>query len=339
MNKMRVTVIGYSLKEDKKLSNIVSFLTTHGGAEFTETLVPGKVDLVVMNPAMLNNTINIPNFMPVKTDPRVRFVKGIDFLENCCKAKTFLQPTNLETLYPGGVLVVFATDILIEVDDAVNKVITMLENEKKKQIDQLYAVKIHRISLQALQNFMTSSEIAKKANDCVQNYFMNKTSPVHVSRITDEEESKSNNAALPSEILRSVMKLSYLHASKYRYTILITKEKKLYNMASPLVQCFDLEGLGKFLQEQENRRNGKTPTLPIIHVKIPVPSLNSQLTGVSPLLSPKEVKYSDSSSSSEPKTENKNGETQVTKNDEKVDAMETNQSTINDSNLVTPMQI
>jgi hypothetical protein len=57
------------------------------------------------------------------------------------------------------------------------------------------------------------------------------SSRVYISKIADEEESKSANSAIPSEILRTVMKITFLYSSKYRHVILLTRDKKLQKLA------------------------------------------------------------------------------------------------------------
>ena len=52
-----------------------------------------------------------------------------------------------------------------------------------------------------------------------------------MSKITEEEESKSQNNAIPSEVLRSAMKIAFIYASKYRHVIIVTKDKKLQQLA------------------------------------------------------------------------------------------------------------
>lgn len=128
-----------------------------------------------------------------------------------------------------------------------------------------------------LKQFIYSLCRARKAQESIQKYLSTKISTVDVSKITEEEESKNPNALIPSEILRSVMKLSYIMAPKYRFTILISKDKKIAQLAAGNVsynwdktnyikaQWYDsLEDLEKFFVDQENRpsaknSNGKSP--------------------------------------------------------------------------------
>ena len=55
---------------------------------------------------------------------------------------------------------------------------------------------------------------ARKANEKMEALAAVKEAKVEVSKISDDEESKSQNPAIPSEILRSAMKLSFIFAAK-----------------------------------------------------------------------------------------------------------------------------
>lgn len=55
MNKVRFSIVGYNL-QDKRISNIIKFLTEHGGAEFVESLSPSKVDMIVVSRRFQNKT-------------------------------------------------------------------------------------------------------------------------------------------------------------------------------------------------------------------------------------------------------------------------------------------
>lgn len=111
-------------------------------------------------------------------------------------------------------------------------------------------IKIHKTTLKALVNFSTTEAIAKKANDLLEKGLNHlkilltlavvggkSAGGVELSRITDDEESKSQNSVIPSEILRSAMKISFIYAAKYRHVILLTKDKKLQSL-SEMQQVF-----------------------------------------------------------------------------------------------------
>ena len=66
---------------------------------------------------------------------------------------------------------------------------------------------------------------------------MNTKVTTEVSKITEEEESKSKTSGIPSEVLRSAMKMSFIFAAKYRHVVLVTKDKKLQNLAESKRVC------------------------------------------------------------------------------------------------------
>ena len=73
-----------------------------------------------------------------------------------------------------------------------------------------------------------------------------------MSKITDEEESKSQNTAIPSEVLRSALKIAFIYAHKYRHVMLISKDRKLQQLSeTQKMMCVDYDGLEKFFQEQQ----------------------------------------------------------------------------------------
>lgn len=45
--------------------------------------------------------------MACKMEPKIRFIRGIDYLEQCCKAKAMVTPGPLERLLPGGIYYLF----------------------------------------------------------------------------------------------------------------------------------------------------------------------------------------------------------------------------------------
>jgi len=64
------------------------------------------------------------------------------------------------------------------------------------------------------------------------------------------------------------MKMSFIFASKYRHVILVTKDKKLQNLAdSKKVLCFDFENLDNFFKQQEIKRNTKQLSLDVNSTK------------------------------------------------------------------------
>eukprot|EP01114_Cavostelium_apophysatum_P017060 TRINITY_DN4978_c0_g1_i1.p1 TRINITY_DN4978_c0_g1~~TRINITY_DN4978_c0_g1_i1.p1 ORF type:complete len:1011 (-),score=253.35 TRINITY_DN4978_c0_g1_i1:10-3042(-) len=256
---IKFSIIGYP--KDKRSSGIITFLVDHGGAIYQGSLDPQSIDLIVMNPFAVQNTLDIPNFLDCKMEPRVRFVRGIDYLENCCKAKQLLVPTAAERLFPAGGMIVMATDILLEVEDAVPKVAAMVEAEKQNRPEQEWLVKLHKSTLLAVSNFVSNSPIAKKANDSLQHYFSLPPNTTPVSRISEEEESKNKNTAIPSEVLRSAMKLSFTFSGKFRHVILMSRDKKLQALAESIkILCLDLDGLQKFLSVQEQKRTAANGT-------------------------------------------------------------------------------
>jgi hypothetical protein len=57
-------------------------------------------------------------------------VKGIEYLENCCKAKQYLMPQSAEILLPNGGIVVITPDIVLQEDELLPKTVHLLEQVK-----------------------------------------------------------------------------------------------------------------------------------------------------------------------------------------------------------------
>ncbi len=84
------------------------------------------------------------------------------------------------------------------------------------------------------------------------NAITNPITSVIINRIKDEEESKSASALFSSEVLRSAIKMAFLHSDKYRHVILLTKDKKSQKMAQDSkIFSTDLAGLQRFFHLQE----------------------------------------------------------------------------------------
>lgn len=58
-----------------------------------------------------------------------------------------------------GGIIVMATDILLQCEDALPKVIQMLENDRSLRPEQEWIIKIHKTTIKAVNTFATSSEM------------------------------------------------------------------------------------------------------------------------------------------------------------------------------------
>ncbi len=55
----------------------------------------------------------VPGMLECRLNPAIMFVRGIDYLENCCKRQALLTPHPSDVIYPsGGIIVLLADDIL-----------------------------------------------------------------------------------------------------------------------------------------------------------------------------------------------------------------------------------
>eukprot|EP01119_Soliformovum_irregulare_P015872 TRINITY_DN4531_c0_g1_i2.p1 TRINITY_DN4531_c0_g1~~TRINITY_DN4531_c0_g1_i2.p1 ORF type:complete len:770 (-),score=257.37 TRINITY_DN4531_c0_g1_i2:86-2395(-) len=162
---LKFTLIGY--QKDKRFNGVVQFLTTQGGAIFKEKITPGDIDLIVINSQFLAKLIEIPNLGQCKLDPKIVFIRGIEYLERCCLEKKHSVPHPQEILFPSGGVIVIATDLLLSVENLVAKVIALLEN-LKKNTNSIWSIKFHKSTLNAINTFLTSSETARIANATIE---------------------------------------------------------------------------------------------------------------------------------------------------------------------------
>jgi hypothetical protein len=55
----------------------------------------------------------VPGMLECRLNPAIVFVRGIEYLENCCKRQALLTPHPSDVIYPsGGIIVLLADDIL-----------------------------------------------------------------------------------------------------------------------------------------------------------------------------------------------------------------------------------
>lgn len=108
----------------------------------------------------------------------------------------------------------------------------------------------------------------------MEKFYKGQGTSIPVTKITDEEESKSQNSGIlaycinvlivlsgiPSEVLRSALKMAFLYNAKYRHVILISKDKKLQQLSeTQKVLCVDYEGLENFIEEQRSYQKRVQP--------------------------------------------------------------------------------
>lgn len=102
MKNVKFSILGYPA--DQRVNNLIRFLTEHGGAIYKSKLSPGDIDLIVVfittdevniqiNSSFLHRLVEVPRLVECKLDPAVKIVRGIEYLENCCKIKNFVDPT------------------------------------------------------------------------------------------------------------------------------------------------------------------------------------------------------------------------------------------------------
>jgi hypothetical protein len=86
----------------------------------------------------LNQVINLPHLSNIRLNPKVRIVKGIEYLEWCVNAKKLVplsvSPT-LENpapfpLFPMGVMIVVATDLLLSEKGLLQSLVELLKGVK-----------------------------------------------------------------------------------------------------------------------------------------------------------------------------------------------------------------
>lgn len=86
--------------------------------------------------------MEVPNLQNCKLNPHLQIIRGIDYLENCCKTKQLLTIPESEKLFKNGKLnfyflfilsilkggiIVPATDIILEEDNILNSIINLLK--------------------------------------------------------------------------------------------------------------------------------------------------------------------------------------------------------------------
>jgi hypothetical protein len=90
-----------------------------------------------------------------KLNPNITFVKGLEYLENCCKFKAMNPITSNDRLFPNGGIIVVTQDIILDTENVLPNIAALLE--KNKSSDEDWSIKIHKITDRALTNFATSS--------------------------------------------------------------------------------------------------------------------------------------------------------------------------------------
>ena len=87
----------------------------------------------------MSRLIEIQHFVRLKTSTNVKIVRGLEYLEACAQAKTFLtlQPSTVANdvspyslLFPGGVMLIVATDVLLSENDLLPQLVNSMKEMK-----------------------------------------------------------------------------------------------------------------------------------------------------------------------------------------------------------------
>jgi len=114
--------------EQRRVNNVVSFLSRPGGAIYVQekNLTHTNIDLIIVRPihpwtssAFVSSYLPlsqvhpnhlhrlaslVPGMLECRLNPSIMFVRGIDYLESCCKRQVLLTPHPNDTIYPSGPL-------------------------------------------------------------------------------------------------------------------------------------------------------------------------------------------------------------------------------------------
>jgi hypothetical protein len=94
--------------------------------------------------------VEIPKLVQCKLDPSIKIIKGVEYLDLCSKQRKYVTPSTTENLFPAGQLneaivntylggiIVVATDVLLQVDEILDKIVQLLEKFKVYIISTLF---------------------------------------------------------------------------------------------------------------------------------------------------------------------------------------------------------
>eukprot|EP01103_Thecamoeba_quadrilineata_P021465 TRINITY_DN9873_c0_g1_i1.p1 TRINITY_DN9873_c0_g1~~TRINITY_DN9873_c0_g1_i1.p1 ORF type:complete len:1009 (-),score=185.30 TRINITY_DN9873_c0_g1_i1:109-3135(-) len=238
-------LLGYEIKGgDARVTATVQQLGSQG-AQLREHLHPSELNLVVINTNFMSKVVDSPNFLECRLNPKIQFIRGIEYLENCFKHKQILDPISHHALlFPNGGIILPLADILLQQEGLLDNLFCLFNMEKR--LGNEWILKIHKLSTKDLKK-ETNNQNATKVLEMIDRY---EGATIHM--VTEEEESKSKNN-IPFSI-RLGLKLSFLNANKYRHVILLTNDKELQEAAkNHKLLCMDYNGLLKFLEDQKKR--------------------------------------------------------------------------------------
>jgi hypothetical protein len=247
---VRLAVVGVAKNDTNNLNLVnhtVGFLVQHCGAEFNEFPEPSKTNLVIVHSPYVGNLTEVPCLLDLKLDNSVRFVRGLQYLDNCCKSSQQLPISPAEKLFPsGGLIIVEASAALRE--DTFRRLFVAVDKQAQRQVE--WKVKIERSllpSMRAIPNDPRASRVC----DVVSAYMGHK-----IFEVTAEEEPHSHTPAnavegLPPLLVRTALKLAFIHASKFRHIIILTADSSLATIARRhQILAVDMEGLDLFFKAQ-----------------------------------------------------------------------------------------
>eukprot|EP01098_Paradermamoeba_levis_P011627 TRINITY_DN5002_c0_g1_i1.p1 TRINITY_DN5002_c0_g1~~TRINITY_DN5002_c0_g1_i1.p1 ORF type:complete len:237 (+),score=59.98 TRINITY_DN5002_c0_g1_i1:114-824(+) len=202
------------------------------------------LDVVVLHPNLLSRVHEIPNFLEMKLDPSILFVKGIEFLHQCCKWKSLLNPFSLKMgLFPSGGIIYLLKDAILSVDRVVESLWTILNVEAKTEE---WIIKIHPETVKGLEELAQLSTRAKAASVAIKKYMGNR-----IELISEDEEPKSKNVEMISSDIRCALKLSFVHSARFRHVILFTASKEIQSSCKQYQQLFfdNMESVTQFFRK------------------------------------------------------------------------------------------
>jgi len=273
MSGVRFTLLGYPQSE--QINGIINFLTQSGGATHIhpDNLTPDNIDLFVISGGYLDKVnTQVENILECRMNPGVMFVRGKDYLEHCCKHRSFLPPPNHSILFPNGGIIVLTKQILLESDDILLQLDALIKQEEEQGRE--WIIKIHKKDVDGLK--LDNSIRGRNAGKLLEEYISN--SEKNIKLVSEEEESKSNNISLPS-IIRSAAKMSFVHIYKFRHVVLLTNSESLAKLAkSQKLLCMNMEKLVSFFEEQKKAYSERKPFRFSSPQKRPQPTAKSPTT-------------------------------------------------------------
>lgn len=103
--------------------------------------------------------VEIPLLFECKIRKSVSIVKGVEYLETCCKFKTHVPPQPPFILFKSGGVIVPSYEFIIGGERVLEKVLQLIEKQKEFDPEEEWIIKLHKNTINAVNTFATSLEM------------------------------------------------------------------------------------------------------------------------------------------------------------------------------------